>query len=80
MRLFQLGEMIGMYLYEAFESKILNVSSVSIVGFSAGAHIGSAMGQTIFRMFGNATKLPRLYSSSTKTYLSIFQSETIISE
>lgn len=50
---------MGKYLHESFENKTLNISSVSVVGFSSGAHIGSAIGQTVFRMSGNTTKLPR---------------------
>lgn len=55
--------MIGKYLYEALENKILNISSISLVGFSAGAHMAGAIGQTIHQMSGNSTKLPRFRSS-----------------
>lgn len=71
MTMFQLGEMVGKYFYEAFDSRILNISLVSVVGFSAGAHMASSIGQIVFQMYGNATRLPRLRSKVLSTFINV---------
>lgn len=72
--------MIGKYLYEAIEHQIFNISSLSVVGFSTGAHIASAIGQTIYQMSGNSTKLPRFHLIYCLRHLGESQSCTSISE
>lgn len=72
--------MIGKYLYEAVEQKVFKISSLSVVGFSTGAQIGSAIGQTIFLMSGNSTKLPRFsHLISMNSYRYINESQTCTS-
>lgn len=72
--------MIGEYLHEALEHQIFNISSLSVVGFSTGAHVGSAIGQTIYQMSGNLTKLPRFHSINCLRDLDESQSCSSISE